>query len=261
MEASDPQFEHEHLSHVTLFSRALGRRGDITFFLPPQALKSKSVPLLVLLHGVYGSHWSWAMQGGVHRTCLQLISQGCIRPMILAMPSDGLWGKGSGYLTHSGEDHECWIMQDVVAAAYEFTRVVDIDSPIFLAGLSMGGYGALRLGAKYSDRIAGVSVHSAITRVEQLRTFTEESVWEEIGKSDDETDPMFWIRKHAAVLPPLRLDCGILDNLLEPNRELHRQLMIDGIFHTYEEFAGGHDWDYWRVHVRETLLFVESVLR
>jgi len=152
-------------------------------------------------------------------------------------------------------------MQDVVAAAYEFTRVVDIDSPIFLAGLSMGGYGALRLGAKYSDRIAGVSVHSAITRVEQLRTFTEESVWEEIGKSDDETDPMFWIRKHAAVLPPLRLDCGILDNLLEPNRELHRQLMIDGIFHTYEEFAGGHDWDYWRVHVRETLLFVESVLR
>ena len=54
MEVSDPRYEHAGLRHVTVFSRALGRRADCTVWMPPGA--SGSLPLVVLLHGVYASH-------------------------------------------------------------------------------------------------------------------------------------------------------------------------------------------------------------
>jgi enterochelin esterase-like enzyme len=56
-------------------------------------------------------------------------------------------------------------------------------------------------------------------------------------------------------LPPLRLDCGRDDFLIEANRALHQRLHRAGIAHLYEEFPGGHDWSYWSRHLEDTLLF------
>ena len=44
------------------------------------------LPIVTLLHGVYGSHWSWAYQGGAHLTAAELMRQGSICPMVLVMP-------------------------------------------------------------------------------------------------------------------------------------------------------------------------------
>jgi putative tributyrin esterase len=260
IESSDPQFECEHVKIITVKSRALRRRGDISLFVPPEAERRSHVPLVLLLHGVYDSHWAWTMKGGAHRIALRLLRERKIRPMILAMPSDGLWGDGSGYLVHGAEDCERWIMDDVFNAVSEIAPAVDDSSPLFMAGLSMGGYGALRLGSKYAERVAGISAHSAITRPEQMRLFVEEPLSAYVGELDGDADPMFWIKKNRATLPPLRFDCGTSDSLIEANRELHRNLLAEGIPHTYEEFSGDHNWIYWQQHVQETLLFVDAIL-
>ncbi len=80
------------LDFITVKSNALKKRADITVFSPPNA--GKNTPLVILLHGVYGSHWAWAMKGNAHITTQNLIEAGQIKPMILAMPSDGLYADG-----------------------------------------------------------------------------------------------------------------------------------------------------------------------
>ena len=258
-EISDPQFEREQIRVITVKSPALLRRGDISLFLSPGCEQMNSVPLLILLHGVYGSHWVWTLKGGAHRAALELVRDHTIQPLVIAMPSDGLWGDGSGYFSHNGEDYERWIVEDVVGSVREAATCVDEASPLFFSGLSMGGYAALRLGAKYAERVAGISAHSAITRLEQLRKFVEEPLPGYEWQAQEELDPLIWMIRKRAVLPPIRFDCGTADDLVEANRELHRALQAENIPHSYDEFPGEHNWLYWQKHIYDTLLFVEAV--
>src|SRR4051794_40813312 len=109
-EISEPNIEFEGLRFLTVKSRALNGRADITLFAPREAAQLKDVPLVVLLHGVYGSHWAWAMKGFAHRILQKLVTAKEIPVMALAMPSDGLLGDGSGYIPHTGRNFEQWIV-------------------------------------------------------------------------------------------------------------------------------------------------------
>jgi len=262
VEVSDPRYESGHLRQLTLKSSALRGRGDVTIFVPPGCEGKGSLPLVLLLHGVYGSHWTWTMRGGAHVTALELIETRRIRPLVILMPSDGLRGDGSAYLPHAVGDYERWVMEDVVACGTEVIECIDSRSPLFIAGQSMGGYGALRLGAKYAGRVAGFSGHSSITDLTQLTDFIEEpgSFYEE-ALDRESALPSYWMERNRDQLPPFRFDCGLGDALLEPNRSLHRRLIDLGVPHEYSEFDGGHNWDYWREHIADSLLFFESCRR
>lgn len=258
IEISHPSYEHHGLRQVTVKSAALRRRADITLWRPDHA--AGPLPLVILLHGVYGSHWAWALKGGAHVTAAAMVETGQLPPLVLAMPSDGLWGDGSGYIKHgTGEDYERWIMDEVPAAAAEATDGITSGAPLFLSGLSMGGYGALRLGAKHGARVAGISAHSSATHSDDLDLFTDEDL-SLCGTDPSETSTLDVIRAHRAVLPPLRFDCGTSDVLLPQNRTLHAALVSEGIAHTYEEFPGGHDWTYWQTHLVDSLRFFAGIL-
>jgi enterochelin esterase-like enzyme len=215
---------------------------------------------VVLLHGVYGSAWSWPLQGGAHLTAARLVEAGEIPPLALAMPSDGLWGDGSGYVPHPGADYERWIVDEVpVASALADERITGA-SPLLLGGLSMGGFGALRLGAKHAPRYAGISAHSAVTTLARLGESVEERLDGLPSFGTPEGAALHWLETNSARLPPLRFDCGTGDPLLPSNRALHAALEARGIPHVYDEFAGGHDWTYWRLHVADSLRFFAGIL-
>jgi putative tributyrin esterase len=237
-------------------SAALRGRGDVTVFVPPGT--HQDLPLVVLLHGVYGNHWAWANNGGADRTAARLIERGLMRPMILAMPADGVWGAGEGYARYHHGDYESWIMDEVVGSVAEVLPELDLDPPLFLAGLSMGGYGALRLGAKYGRRILGISAHSAMTHLTESGRFLEDP---QSGLQSDKHSVGWWLIRHRATLAPLRFDCGTEDPLIEANRRLHSDLTAHGVTHRYQEFPGYHSWDYWALHLPDTLLFFEDCLR
>jgi enterochelin esterase-like enzyme len=258
IELSSPEFERDGLRFLTFKSPALGRRGDVSLFVPNQAVNKKDIPLALLLHGVYGSHWSWAMNGKAHLTAARLISEGSLPPMMLAMPSDGLFGDGSGYVPHTDADYEKWIIEDVVGCIREVFPFISVTSKLFIAGLSMGGFGALRLGAKYADRFCAVSAHSSLTHLDQLERLVKASLTDNIGLSEETVSVFYWLKQNREILPPVRFDCGIYDELIEENRELHRNLQTSDIMHQYFEFSGGHTWDYWQEHLKDTLLFFAS---
>jgi putative tributyrin esterase len=243
----------EDLLFATRESPSLGGRGDIALFVPPAG--GEPLPLVILLNGVYGSHRAWAEQGDAHHTARRLMDEGRIRPMVLAMPADGLWTLSTGFARHVDGAYERWIMEDVIGCA---RHVVPALGPeVLLAGLSIGGYGALRLGAKYGGLVRGISAHSPITRLHDMARFAPEPD----SCLADEPFVGVWIARHRAKLPPLRFDCGTEDPLLDASRRLHDELVRQSVVHIYQEYPGAHDWAYWKTHLADTLLFFEQRLR
>ncbi len=260
-ELSDPAFERDGLRVATVRSPALGTRADVSLWVP----EAEHIgTLLLLLHGVYGSHWVWSQKAGAHRIAGQLLAAGEIAPMVIAMPGDGLRRDGSAYLTWPGgaqapEDVERWIVDEVPAVARLAAPALAPDASIAIAGLSMGGYGALRLGAKYAGRFGAISAHSSITDIREMRQFVADPLADYLAcASAAELSPLHWLETNRASLPPLRFDCGTEDQLLPGNRILHQALTLRGIAHMYNEFPGGHEWSYWQRHLPDTLRFVNQ---
>ena len=259
LEISDPTLSPDGLSFVTVKSRALEQRADISFYMPPGLDREQHVPIVILLHGVFGSHWAWPFKGGAHLTAARLIAEGALPPVVLAMPSDGLWGDGSGYVPHIDQNFEAWIMEEVPAVAARICAGCTFLSPLLLAGLSMGGFAALRLAGKYPHRIAAAAAHSAVTAVSDLDDLIEESRsgW---SKAAEDMNVLDALRRAPAPLPPLRFDCGLDDPFLANNRALHAALEEDRIDHVYREAEGGHDWAYWSREIEQSLRFFGTVL-
>lgn len=254
IEISDPRFEVEELREVTVKSAALGARADVTLHVPEAARAQRGVPVVVLLHGVYGSHWAWVRKAGAHRIAAELQRRGVLPPCVLAMPSDGLWGDGSGYLPHRTQDFERWIVDEVPAAVRIAAPCVTEASSWCIAGLSMGGFGALRLAAKYPARFAAAAGMSSITQFSEMKLFVEERLGSFTVLEEDRSVAETFLRGRGP-WPALRFDCGTEDALLEGNRALSATLTAAGVAHEYREFPGGHSWDYWMARLPEVLEF------
>jgi putative tributyrin esterase len=257
LEVSDPSLEWAGLRLVTLKSAHLKGRGDLTLHVPTVAKGCRNVPLVLLLHGIYGSHWGWSLRGAAHETNERLSRGGSIPPLVLAMPSDGLWGDGSLYLPHHGQDFERWIVEDVPEVTRLVVPEVGSNSPVFIAGLSMGGFAALRLGARFPEVFAGMSGLSSVTDLSQLAALVQEDHSSlDLPASDRSLREAF---RSSRNIRPFRFDCGREDFLIEANRELHRDLTEAGVPHQYEESSGIHDWSYWRTSLEATLRFFASL--
>lgn len=258
VELSDPSIPMDGLRFATVKSAALRQRADVSIHVAPGAIAD--LPIVILLHGVYGSHWAWALKGDAHRTTARLVAEGALPPVALLMPSDGLWGDGSGYMAHAAQDFERWIVDEVPALAMQAIPGCTPRSPLMIAGLSMGGFGALRLAGKHPGRFIAAAAHSTMTDVAQFDALVEDA---RRGWSDAEADRSVAAALMAAhgPLPPIRFDCGRDDPFIEANRDLHARLEGAGIAHRYLERDGGHDWSYWSSALEGTLRFFGRVLR
>ena len=255
-EISNPKYESNNLRFITVKTPNLKGRGDICVFVP-NVENAKDLPIIILLHGVYGSAWIWAHKAGVHFTANALIENGQIPPFVIAMPSDGLWGDGSAYLPHNGKNFEKWIVDDVRLAVLENINTTSHKSLCFISGLSMGGFGALCLGAKYPNIFNGISAHSAITHIEQMPLFVEEP----LELYPDDVSVLQTLLDNRNVLPKLRFDCGRDDLLISHNQNLHTALKKNNVPHIYNEFDGAHEWPYWEEHIKDTFLFFSDIVK
>src|SRR5690606_380220 len=199
--------------------------------------RASALPAARPLGGARGSHWAWAVRAGAHGTAGRLIAAGAIPPMALLMPSDGLWGDGSGYVRHRDQDFEAWIVEELPALAAAAAPGCSADSPLLLAGLSMGGFAALRLAGKHPGRFRAVAAHSAMTELAQYDALLAES--REAWRPDARDASALVALESATRLPPLRFDCGRDDAFIEANRALHAALDARRIAHQYAEHEGG----------------------
>lgn len=260
LEIAAPNYSAQNTSTMTAFSSHLKGRGDISIYREPS--NNKNVPIIVLLHGVYGSHWVWSQLGGVDKVYQDLRAQG-LPEFVLVMPSDGAHQQGSGYLALQNADYEKWIVEDVISAAIISQAMCSKNSNIYITGLSMGGYGALRLGAKYPHVFSGISAHSAITELNDFKHFVEDETLQPLRKTCDpyQGDVFKTLHANKANLPPLRFDCGRDDVLINANNALAEKLTEANIAYSYQVFDGEHSWQYWHQHITDTLLFFAELER
>lgn len=260
LEISNPDYESNNLRFITVKTPNLKGRGDICVYVPPGLTSVDVLPVVILLHGVYGSAWSWPYSSGVHIKAHQMILNGELPPMIIAMPSDGLWGDGSGFLPLGDHNFEKWIADDVPDALFECIKGAKRESPLFISGLSMGGFGALRIGAKYAPKFRAISGHSSITSLPQIKFFAEESLKNYAQDNIIDEDVFETFLHYREHLPPVRFDCGTGDLLINYNRSLHKKMEKEGMLHHYEEYPGGHEWAYWSEHIVQSLKFFAANL-
>ncbi|MGD8174469.1 MULTISPECIES: alpha/beta hydrolase [Marinimicrobium] len=258
IEQSDPKYTQDGLSLLTVHSSALKGRGNIACY--NAFSDARDIPIVILLHGVYGNHWVWMNLGGVDRVYDRLRASADIGEMLLVMPEDGSYYAGSGYLPLShGPNAERWIVEDCLEAVLRSIPCVSERSNVYISGLSMGGYGALRLGAKYPGRFKGISAHSAITRLDEMALFVDEDLSLYQCGHPKEADLRYWTQENLHQLPPIRLDCGEDDDLRGGNVEYSRLLDQLGKSHDFQLLPGGHEWPYWHRAVERTFRFLSDL--
>jgi len=242
---------------LTVSTEHLRGRGDVALYNVEVA--RPGTPIVILLHGAHASYWSWIYSGGIHETYVSLKKSHGIADFVLVMPSDGLRADGTGYLPLASGDYERWIVSDVVEAVCRTLPFVNAKSRIYLAGISLGGYGALRLGAKYSGMISGISSHSPIVSLAALDPLIDGPQKRDVGVDIEDADILNWIKRAGENLPLIRFDCGKSDTLITSIRAFHDTLSMLGVVHKYDEYPGGHDWSYWSPRAVDSLLFFDQI--
>jgi S-formylglutathione hydrolase FrmB len=212
---------------------------------------SPPFPVFYLLHGLSDDYTNWVRRTRIEFYALTL-------PLIIVIP-DGY----RGFYTNAanGVPYAQYIAEETVAWVDKFLPAKRSHDGRFVGGLSMGGYGALRLALGYPDVFASATSHSGAL-MHGTRKPRETGLWEfddvfgtTLEGSAHDLLKLARSAKAAGTLPRIRIDCGTDDPLLKDNRDFHEALNAIGVDHEYEEFPGAHDWNYWDLHVRDALRF------
>jgi putative tributyrin esterase len=238
-------------------SAALGRTMKYRVLLPDGYSASvRRYPVLYLLHGLTGNYTDWTARTNVADYTRSL-------PLIVVTPD----GENQWYTNAAagGERFEDYILDDLPADVVAKYRTVNSRYGRAIAGLSMGGYGALKVALKRPGQFAVVGSFSgafAATREGELEGMIGPVEAERLGKifgpPGSDTRKQNDVFALAATLKPagapyIYVDCGTSDALLASNREVVAALQKAGVAYEYHETAGGHGWDYWDRRLREFL--------
>ena len=249
-------------------SVAMNKTYKAAVVLPNSYAKGKALyPVLYLLHGAYGHFSDWLSSTPNKNTVKSLADQYNI---IIVMPEGE---KFSFYLNspvNKGSQFETYITEEVIQKIDKTYRTVNDKKGRVIAGLSMGGHGALYLSGKHPELFcAAGSMSGAVDmgsnpkskeRTDKLMetVFGTESVSQEVYASYAVLNMVEKMKNNKLALI---MDCGVDDFLIEANRELHRRLVYSGVPHDYTERPGAHTWEYWENALPYQLLFFSKILK
>lgn len=252
---------------VNFISKCLMRTVTFNAIIPvdkfgPQAENAEQKPLktLYLLHGIFGNYTDW-----VNGTRIQAWAEA--NDLAVIMPS----GENRFYLDDekSGELYGEFIGKELVEFTRKLFSLSDKREDTFIAGLSMGGYGAIRNGLKYAENfgcVIGLSaalVHDTWKDADNsapIFTFRRnyyEAIFGEYDKvKGSDKDPkalLLKLKEEGRPIPKMYLCCGTEDGLVTANRDFRDFLNENGVDLTYVEGPGKHDWVFWDTYIKKVL--------
>ncbi|CAG9620779.1 alpha/beta hydrolase [Sutcliffiella rhizosphaerae] len=243
------------------FSEALQCSTSMTVFLPQpnsqigvaSKIKQQKQPTLYLLHGLSDDHTIWSRFTSIERYASAL-------GWAVVMPA-----AGRSFYTdmEHGYDFYTYVSEELPTLAQSFFPLSDKKEENFIAGLSMGGYGAFKVALRNPEKFAAAaSMSGSLDINERLPAFPRDFNYifgnRPILGSDD--DLYHLVSNIKGPGPKLYQCCGTEDHNYEANIRFRDHCLNAGLDLTYEEGPGGHDWGYWDKHIQPVLKFFEKQL-
>lgn len=249
------------LLHVNFFSKALGVSSSVEVILPEQnqgigvtASGKEALPrVLYLLHGYSDDHTIWQRRTSVERYA-------AAHNLAVIMPA----------VNHSfycnevhGEKYWDYVSEELPRVMQRFFRLSDKPEDTFVAGLSMGGYGAMKLALTYPERFGAAASFSGAGDIVALSRRRRDD-WSRIfGRNavrgtDCDLFHLMKINAEAGKKPRLYVSCGTADFLFEQHQRFVPALKKHGWdVISYEEPDAVHEWGFWD---REIAKFIALIM-
>jgi S-formylglutathione hydrolase FrmB len=258
---------------LTIDSKTLGKPVRFTIYLPPDYDSSdRYYPVVYLLHGYSDNDTGWLQFGEANRIADEGIANGTIPPMILVMPDGGV----SFYINNfdGSVPYEDFFIKEFIPQIESSYRIRAERQYRGIAGLSMGGFGALVHAMRHPDLFVACAAFSAGVRTDDEVVEQSEQRWTQVyapvyGPGRKGKDR---ITEHFQSYNPLHMvregspdrfkdvrfyiDCGDDDALSKANCALHIVLTDLKIAHEFRVRDGGHTWSYWRSGLPDGLKFI-----
>jgi putative tributyrin esterase len=235
---------------VTFHSSALRRDTPYRVILPRSIPSGSKLPVVYLLHGGNGSFRDWSNNTDVARFAE--------RGLVLVMPDgDESWYTNSA--ERPGDRYEDYITQDLVTDVETRFPAASGRANRAIMGISMGGFGAVKLGLRHPDMYAFVGGLSSaldapgrpfsIARIGQYRHYR--SIFGSVDSASRRENDPFVLAGSAdpAKMPYFFLTCGDNEGLLATNRSFARILEQRHFPYEFHVVAGGHNWPQWNARL------------
>ncbi len=253
-----------------LDSKLMGREMPFRVILPmgyeDTANAAKRYPVVYLLHGLTGSHRNW--------TDLAKLAEYAKPLGAIIVTPEGENGWYTDGATNANDKYESYMTKELIPVVDKRFRTLADKKNRAMAGLSMGGYGALKFGMKYPELFSVVGSFSgalgaATFPVTERSPASMRSLTVIYGAADSETrqdnDIFKMVREISPekikALPFLYIDCGTEDFLFQNNRDFVDLLIQKKVPHEYRQLPGGHTWPYWNKQVQEFLTLADRKFR
>lgn len=253
---------------VNFMSQSLMRTVPIQVILPVDKItalgissrEEKPFKTLYLLHGIFGNYTDWLSGTSLQRWAEE-------KDLAVVMPS----GDNMFYVDQEA-GHNYYgelIGKELVEITRKMFPLSRKREDTYIAGLSMGGYGALRNGMKYSETfgyIAALSSALVTDGIEnrtddnpffaETRTFAQ-SVFGDLEKvKNSDKDPKWLVRHNiekGKPFPKIYMTCGKQDFLLQLNKDFYNYLIQNGVTADFVEDEGSHEWDFWNRAIKRVI--------
>ncbi len=222
---------------------------------------NKRYPVLYLLHGLFGRYDDWTTRTN--------LAEYAARYEVIIVTPEGHDNWYTDSASVPNDKYESYFVRELISDVDKRFRTIKDRRARGVAGLSMGGYGAIKYGLKYPEQFAFAgSISGALDPA--LRTddkpgfawdILRPSINAVFGSRSSQTRTANDVHQIArsfsasqiSSLPYLYLDCGLEDGFLATNREFADILLAKKIPHQYRQLPGGHNWAYWDQQVQEVL--------
>lgn len=253
---------------MNLLSKCLMRTVPVNVILPADKLVFPGMPeredkpykTLYLLHGIFGNHMDWGTGTRIQRYAEE-------NDLAVVMPA----GENAFYVDRADANdfYGEFVGRELVELTRKMFPLSDKREDTFIGGLSMGGYGAMRNGLKYSDTFGYIVSLSGALLVEDFPKRTNESplfmerrdyaesCFGDLGAmQESDMNPKWMVKKLKAdgkEIPKVFMACGDQDSLLETNKKMAAFLQEQGVDVIFEVGPGNHEWDFWDTYIKKAV--------
>jgi len=240
------------LIHIQFSSKALAMQTDVHVLMPNDIKRGEKLPVLYLLHGYMGNYSDWVRLTGLERYLFD-------KRLVVVMPSGY-----NGYYTDLNkpdQNYETYIAKELPHYIENLFNLSSKKTDRYIAGLSMGGFGALKIGLNNPNKYQKIGCFSGALDIDRFTSFepsrvtffqsifngpvknTRHDIYHLLDKVPNDTARFF-------------VSCGTKDVFYPDALRLKEKLLNRGFDHTYLELPYGHEWAFWDQSIEQFLKWV-----